>query len=253
MEEQWWPLALATIALGMVIAGAYVLNDVFDVLVDRINAPHRPIANNRISRKTATILAICLWITGISLGWYGAVLAGHLWFGYTLSGVAVGLFLYDVFSKRLGVAKQLLVAILMTCIYPLALAQADGAQGSRAWALFTFAVWMFLSTHAFELLKDLRDCKGDAQVLGRKNIVHRYPLFWKNVSSVLVVMGGISLMIAMGLGMRAIYALGVFICLIPTIIFVMRVTKIENKIRLLYIEFVLVGILTTLDVIVYGF
>ena len=60
-------------------------------------------------------------------------------------------------------------------------------------------------------------------------------------------------MVAMRLGMGTIYALGVFACLIPTIIFVIRVTDIQKKIRLLYIEFILVGILTTLDVIVYGF
>ncbi len=253
MEDQWWPLALATVALGMVIAAAYVLNDVLDIFVDRINAPKRPLAANRVSRKAATILAICLGLIGILLGCYGAALVWRLWFGYTLSTVVVGLLFYDLFSKRLGIGKQWFVATLMTCIYPLALAQADGARGSRAWPLLTFAIWMFVSTYAFELLKDLRDREGDAQAMGKLNLIQRYPLFWQKVASALIVTGGIALMVAMRLGMGTIYALGVFACLIPTIIFVIRVTDIQKKIRLLYMEFILVGILTTLDVIVYGF
>jgi 4-hydroxybenzoate polyprenyltransferase len=244
-----WPDAwLATAILFLVVAGAYALNDAADVEFDRFGAPDRPIPFGDVSRAAATILGLGLWISGVVLG----SIFGSAEFTIVLWAVAVGLLLYDFFSKRLGVGKQFAVAALVTSIYPLAIAFLGVARGSRAWTLPPFAVWMFLSVYAGELLRDIRDRKADAQVLGRRNWVQRRPRSWMYVASWLILIGGLTLVTPAFLGCRGVYAAGLPVVL-GVAIWASFVRHYEPKIKLLYVEFVLVGVLTTLDVIVYGF
>jgi 4-hydroxybenzoate polyprenyltransferase len=244
-----WPgVWLTTAILFLVVAGAYALNDAADVEFDRLGAPNRPIPSGDVPRAAATGLGLGLWVAGVILG---SIFAPSV-FTIVLWAVAMGLMLYNFFSKRLGVGKQLAVAILITSIYPLAIALLGGARGSRAWTLLPFAVWMFLSAYAGELLRDIRDRKADAQVLGKRNWVQRRPRTWMTVASWLVLLGAAVLVAPAFLGCRRLYAAGLPMVL-GVAIWAALARHYEPKIKLLYLEFVLVGILTTLDVIVYGF
>ncbi|MBN1555129.1 MAG: UbiA family prenyltransferase [Phycisphaerae bacterium] len=244
-----WPVAwTATAALGLLISGAYVLNDAADVEFDRLGAPDRPIPAGQVSGTAATVVGLGLWVLGVAVGSF----VGSAAFPPVFWTVAMGLLLYDAFSKRLGVGKQWMVAMLMTSLYPLAIGFSGGAWGSRAWTLLPFSVWMFLSSYAFELLRDIRDRKTDAQVLRRKNRVQRRPRTWLFVASWLILLGAAALVGPVFLGCRTLYAAGLPVVLIVAIWAAVR-RHYEPKIKLLYVEFVLVGVLATLDVIVYGF
>ena len=151
--------AAGTAALALVIAAAYVLNDVADVGVDRLNAPRRPLPAGRVRRDGAAVLGGLLMAGGLALG-----LAARPGFAAALAAVSAGLVAYDWTSKRLGPAKPLVVAALTTSLYPLALAQAGGAGGPRAPTLAVFPAWMFLTAWGYELLKDIRDAAGDAAI-----------------------------------------------------------------------------------------
>lgn len=244
-----WPGAwLATAAMLLLIAGAYALNDAADVEFDRIGAPDRPIPSGDVPRNAATVLGLGLWVFGVALGSF----VGPAEFPIVFWTVAMGLLLYDMFSKRLSVAKPLAVAALVTSLYPLAVAFSGGAQGSRAWTLLPFAAWMFLSTCASELLRDIRDRKSDAQVLSRKNWVQRRPRTWMTAASWLILLGAAALVAPAFLGCGRIYAAGLPVVL-GAAIWAALANHYEPKIKLVSIEFVLVGVLTTADVIVYGF
>jgi 4-hydroxybenzoate polyprenyltransferase len=245
----FWPTAgWATAALLLLIAGAYALNDAADVEFDRIGAPERPIPSGDVPRNIATVLGLGLWIAGVALGSF----LGPEAFPIVFWAVAMGLLLYDGFSKRLGVGKQLIVAVLVTSVYPLAIALSGGAQGSRAWTLLPFAIWMFLSSYASELLRDIRDRRADAQITGRRNWVQRRPRTWMTVASWLILLGGAALVGPAFLGCGRIYAAGLPVVL-GVAIWAAVARHYEPKIKLLSTEFVLVGILATADVIVYGF
>ena len=127
MAGRWIGGGLSTAALALVLAGCYVLNDVFDIAADRVNDPKRAIASGAVPRRVAAVFGVVLTIAGLVL----AAMCRPAFLG-ALIGVAVGLAIYNATSKRLGPAKQAAVATLMICIYPLAVAQADGAQGPRA-------------------------------------------------------------------------------------------------------------------------
>ncbi|MBN1943776.1 MAG: UbiA family prenyltransferase [Phycisphaerae bacterium] len=248
MADVWPATWLATTALLLLIAGAYALNDAADVEFDRLGAPERPIPAGEASRTGATILGLGLWVFGVALGSF----VGPAAFPPVLWAVAMGLLLYDAFSKHLGVGKQWAVAILMTSLYPLAITFAGGATGSRARTLLPFAGWMFLSAYAGELLRDIRDRKSDAQVIGRRNWVQHRPRTWLYVASWLILLGAAVLVAPAFLGCRLMYVAGLPVVL-AVAVWAALVRHYEPKLKLLYLEFVLVGVLTTLDVIVYGF
>lgn len=248
-EVEGVSLLFATVGLSLVIAAGYTLNDVLDFRVDAYNAPRRPIPAGLVSRRLALAWSAALFWGGLLMA------AGSQRWGYlaVLAMVALGLVAYNATSKRLGIGKQLFVATLMTSLYPMALAFAGGARGPRAWSLLPFAGWMFLSSWGYEIIKDIRDRKGDAAVAQRRSAVHRHPRTWMDVASWLTLLGGLLLPLAGVFGMGWIYILGSFVVLLPLAIFAARARILWRKIHLIYAEFVCVGLLATLDVIVYGF
>ena len=248
MTGYWGMTWLATAVLAMVISAAYAINDVVDVEPDRINAPTRPIPAGRISRRAGSLLGGGLWIAGVGL----SLLVESTQFRVVFAGVAILLLLYDFTSKHLGLLKQLIVAVLTTSIYPLAIALSDGAHGSRAWSLLPFAIWVFLLSFAYELLKDIRDRKGDALVFGRRNAVQRHPRTWMLVASWLIALGGLALIGPALLGCQLAYWLA-----LPLLAIIVGRAAMarhgETKLQLIFAEFVVVGVFTTLDVIIFGF
>jgi len=153
---------LSFFSLLCVISAGYVFNDVCDVRIDRINCPDRVLAAGRLSRKTAMAWAGFLFVVGM----LAAGLCGLCFFLGT-GAMAAGLACYDLFSKRIGIFKDLLVAALLTSLYPLAFTLAQPVDTPRLKVLFIHPVWLVLSAGGYEMLKDIGDVKGDHRAHGR--------------------------------------------------------------------------------------
>jgi geranylgeranylglycerol-phosphate geranylgeranyltransferase len=61
-------LILAPVSTFFIALGVYLLNDLFDLRVDRINAPNRPIASFAVSRKEAALFVLSLNVSGAAIG-----------------------------------------------------------------------------------------------------------------------------------------------------------------------------------------
>jgi 4-hydroxybenzoate polyprenyltransferase len=86
-----WLLA-STVCL---YAGGIVLNDVFDLEVDRRERPERPIPSGRVARRSAAGLGGALLAAGVLLGFPAALAAG------LVAGATAGcILLYDAWGKR---------------------------------------------------------------------------------------------------------------------------------------------------------
>ena len=151
-------LVVAFLALCCSISASYVLNDVCDVSIDAINFPNRMMPAGRVSRRVALMWSVSLFVAGLIL----AIFCG-VQFLLVLSMVVVGLILYDIYSKRIGLFKDVLVSVLVTSLYPLAFTLAKPIETSVLKSLYIFPVWLFLSALSYEMLKDIRDIKGDSQ------------------------------------------------------------------------------------------
>ena len=111
----------------------------------------------QVTRKTASVFSCILFILGIAL----ASPCGRRFFS-VLMLIAFGLVMYDLYSKKMGIFKDILVAILTTSLYPLSFALTETVSTPRTNALYIFPVWLFLTTVGYEILKDIRDIKGDS-------------------------------------------------------------------------------------------
>ena len=119
-------LIIAVVSLCSVISAGYVLNDVCDIAVDKINCPHRCLESIGVSPKAALTMSAILFALGIILacfcGWRFLCL---------ISAIILGLTAYDIFSKKMGLFKAPLVALLATLLYPLAFTIAQPVQTLR--------------------------------------------------------------------------------------------------------------------------
>ena len=245
MAGRWASASVSAAALALVMVFGYVLNDLCDVAADRVNAPSRPLAAGRVSRRTAWALAGVTLAGGLALGTLSA------WaFAGVLAGVAAGLAVYDVFGKRLGPGKHLAVGALTACIYPLAIAQAGGIQGSRAWTLAVFPAWLFVTAFGYELLKDLRDSVGDDGATGRVGHLRRRPRLWRAVASASVLLGAVLLIGPALTGCGRVY-MAVAAGAMGAAAASTRL-PVRKAIAAVYLECLLVGVAATADVIVLG-
>ena len=246
MAGAWAGLLFSTAALALVIAAAYVLNDVLDLAVDRVNAAGRPIPQGRISRGAAAVWGAVLLAGGLTLA-----LGARPAFAAALAVVAAALVAYDLASKRIGVGKPLLVAALMTSMYPLAIVQAGGAGGSRAPSLAAFAAWMFLTAFGYEVLKDIRDIRGDRAAAARTFDVQRRPAVWRRAADAVLLTAALGLVLPLLLGCRWVYmavAAVAMACAVASVF-----VPVRRAIHLIYAECFLVGVAATADAVIFGF
>ncbi|HOI53717.1 MAG TPA: UbiA family prenyltransferase [Phycisphaerae bacterium] len=246
MESRWTADLVAAGALMLVIAAAYVLNDVLDCHIDRVNAPGRPLPSGAVRRSAALAWGIVLMIGGVVVA-----SQGRPQFLAALAAVAVVVTCYDLLSKRLGLLKQVLVSVLMASIYPLAVAQAGWPVGSRAGALAFFPVWLLLTSFGYEILKDIRDARGDMAAVAAPSPVQRRPDVWRIVSRGAILAGAAFLVGPFVYGCGWVYVAGAAGAGILAT--VSAFLPVRRALRLVYAECVLVGLAATLDVIVLGF
>jgi 4-hydroxybenzoate polyprenyltransferase len=222
------------------LCGTYCLNDVLDVRFDAINAPGRPICSGRISRRAGAVAALLFFATALGLA--GA--AGVKFF-IAIFGLAAALVEYNFFSKRLGPCKPFVASLLVTMIYPLAFVQAGGVVGPRAGALYCFAAWMFLTVCGYEMFKDIRDRRGDSQ---SPLNVKRY---WA-LGNVCIATGAVVLLPAAVFAMSPAYLPAVIALVFPAAAWAIVTRRLRNKFIAVYAEFLAMGLITTLDPVLFG-
>lgn len=245
IAAQWVGVLCATLALALVIAGGYVLNDVCDRRVDAVNMPQRPIPAGHVRPRTALVWAVCLFCAGLAFG-----LACRWQFQLTLLGVIGLLVLYNLRAKHWGLGKQLTVAVLMTSFYPLAFAQAGMHDNNRVATLYVFPVWLFLTCFGYETLKDIRDAQGDQLIARVPSWVQRRPHVALRVARLAILAGALALLGPAFVGCGWVYAtlvplpigLGIWAACLPQL----------HARMAIYGQLVLVGVAATLDMLILG-
>ena len=237
--------ALSFFSLLSIISASYVFNDVCDIEIDKINCPHRILAAGRLKRKIALIWSIVLFVTGMVLG-VGCGLAFFL----VIAAIAGLLVCYDLLSKRIAVFKCVLVAILMTSLYPLAFTLTESMQTPRLNVLYIHPVWLFLSSLGYEMLKDIRDIKGDSQVNGR-DLNHCKDKRFVIMSRLFIVAGSLVTLLPFMLGYcKQIYLVASIAAIILAIASTFH--KPAVAIRCVYAEIFLITAGSMADLLAFG-
>jgi len=189
---QWMEIAIAGLTGGLVAAAANSINDYFDVEIDRINKPARPIPRGDATKKDA-------WFEWLFLSIVAVVL--NFWLNeYALAIVlfAVGiLYWYSASLKRMMIVGNLVVGLMtgMAFIYG---AIVIGNMRRAAMP----AIFAFLINVVREVIKDVEDIEGD-----RKGNALTLPVRYGIGPALWFASGAIALLIAATI---AAYQLGLY-------------------------------------------
>ena len=186
----WFLLLLIGCAIVLIAAGGYVINDYFDLKIDRINRPDAVVVTRSVSKPAAMRLSLFLSGIGIACGIVAAVLLRSLTFGILFVLVPGLLWFYSSSYKRLFMIGNLIIALLAG-LTPLMVGMANVAllqlryetilpyttlvHDIYAW-LGGFALFAFLLTWIREIIKDLQDQMGD-----RELECHTMPVVWGEI------------------------------------------------------------------------
>lgn len=183
----WYVLLLVGAAIVLIAAGGYVINDYFDVKIDRINRPDEVIVTRSVSKPAAMRLSVGLSGIGVVCGIVVAMLLRSMTLGIIFVLVPGLLWFYSSSYKRLFMVGNLTIALLAG-LTPMIVAMTNVAQlqllyeailpytslehDLYAW-LGGFALFAFLLTWIREIVKDLQDQMGD-----RELECHSMPVVW---------------------------------------------------------------------------
>ncbi len=167
--------ALLVISTVLLAASGYVINDYFDIRIDKINRPNEVVVGRLIPRRAALLLHVILTISGVFMGLFLAYISRKE--NYALMYILIpGLLWYysTTFKKQVLIGN--LIISLLTALVPYVVVSLEFATLARIYgesilespACFTawfwttgFAFFAFISTMARELIKDMEDVEGD--------------------------------------------------------------------------------------------
>ncbi|MHA2380009.1 MAG: geranylgeranylglycerol-phosphate geranylgeranyltransferase [Candidatus Thorarchaeota archaeon] len=149
-------------AYFMIAAGGNVVNDIFDIEVDRINRPHRALPSGRMTVRQAWYYVAFLSILGVILAWlnkpygiYGTLIV--------LVFIVIG-YAYAAKVKTFGLAGNFMVAFSFAfgVIYgAIVYGEAIGFPFNIPLPIWLFFVTAFMILQARETIKGAEDVEGD--------------------------------------------------------------------------------------------
>jgi geranylgeranylglycerol-phosphate geranylgeranyltransferase len=146
-------------------ASALILNDVFDLEVDRVNAPERPLPSGAVSAREAIGLSVPVilggWAAALAISFSTFVLAIFIW--------VIG-FLYNWKFKRSGLPGNLMVATSVASCFILGGMAVGRTSNGLLWLM---ALGAFLIDLAEEIAGDAMDMQGD-KLLGSRSLALRF-------------------------------------------------------------------------------
>ncbi len=146
-------ILFASLAGALIAAGANAINDYFDVDIDRINKPNRPLPRGAVTAAEVWVLWLRLSLVGILLNVFlnsGALLIALI--------AVVALYAYSAYFKRTVLAGNFLVGTMTG----LAFLYGGVVVGDLNRAIIP-AIFAFLINVAREIIKDVEDVEGDSK------------------------------------------------------------------------------------------
>jgi len=156
------PFIVSVVDTLLIMSASMVLNDIYDINIDRINSPHRPLVNGQVKIYEAYLLAIAL--IGTSEYITITYLPENLQFILQLVILQIGL--YTPVLKRMLILKNISCSSLVAfSLFFSGLAASNKVMHTHEnfGLLSTGMSLIFFGSWCNELLLDMRDREGDQQ------------------------------------------------------------------------------------------
>lgn len=164
-------LTLAVVSAMLICAGGNSINDYFDIEIDKINKPDRPLPSGIISPANALIFSLFLFIIGFIVSFFINVTC------IIIAGItSVLLYLYSSTLKRTILFGNAAVAFIsgLTFVY-------GGVAVGNISKAFIVGIFALLYHFAREIVKDIEDKKGDSSVGSRS-----FPILYGDKAALLL-------------------------------------------------------------------
>jgi len=145
--------AFGFLTASLMMAGTMVANDVYDIEIDRVNSPQRPLPSGLVKTGNAKLLAIVLSIASIGF----STLLGPWTLLTALLALALMIY-YNTKGKKTGLVGNAVVSFNVA----LPFFYGGLAVSSVTPLVFIFSVMAFLANLGREVAKGIADVKGDS-------------------------------------------------------------------------------------------
>jgi len=136
---------------ALAAAAGNIINDLFDIEIDRINRPDRPLPSNKLTRREAVSLFVLFSFLSLTLSYF----INRLAFIIDASALFL-LFFYSFRVKRIVLLGNFVVAFLTGLAFIYGGVSVDNLK----YAIIP-AVFAFLINFIREIVKDMQDIEGD--------------------------------------------------------------------------------------------
>ena len=146
-------IVLAAFAASFVMASGNIINDIYDMGIDRENKPSRPLPSGKISVKKAYLF----YFGFIALSVFISSLLNEKATAIVLVSILL-LFSYSKYLKRIPLVGNITVALLTGLVFIF-----GGVVVKNPASAIVPAVFAFLINFIREIVKDVEDVEGDRQ------------------------------------------------------------------------------------------
>ena len=141
----------AAFAAALTAAAGNVINDYFDIEIDKISHSDRPLVTGQVTKNNALILYLLLNLSALILSYQISMVA----FGIVLLSIFLLLF-YSASLKRMILFSNYIVAWLTGMVFMF-----GGIVVGNVSAAVIPALFAFMINFIREIVKDIQDTKGD--------------------------------------------------------------------------------------------
>lgn len=154
-------LILAALAAALTAASGNIINDLYDIEIDKIVHPNRPLAKGELKIVEVRIFYVCLILAALALSFS----LDYILFAVTILAILL-LFFYSAILKKIPLIGNVVVALLTALAFLYGGIAVQNISGAVLPAIFAFLVNLIR-----ELVKDAEDSEGD-----KKNNVITFPI-----------------------------------------------------------------------------
>ena len=209
-------------------ASGNIINDIFDIIPDEINKPHKLIVGTKISIKKSYIAYYTFNIIGlIFVIWASLLLNNYIFFIYGVPVILL-LYLYSKYLKGVPVVGNILIACFtsFSLLFFLILIPSSLEQKQ---IIITLALFAFLINWIREIIKDIEDVKGD-----KKANLNTLPILigtkrTSNIARIITFFSLLFLMILLYLSDKILFKIYILITLILPLSYIFIILKKSQK------------------------